>query len=771
MPVYDFKSLSPFDFEELVRDLIQIDLGLRLESFKSGRDDGIDLRYAKSGGNDIIVQCKHYSRSTIHSLYSNLRREAAKAFKLNPRRYIVATSINLSPKNKQKILDILSPLCTSPMDIYGADDLNNLLSNNKDIERRHFKLWLTDTTELEQVLHASLVTQSQFRIDKIRDSLPYFVGDSLLTKAQALLDKHHCCIICGIPGIGKTTLAEILIWSYIKQGYELIEISKDVREAFNFTPSKGKRIYFYDDFLGQTSLDNKLNKNEDHSLIRFIDAVRASKHSRFILTTREYILNQAQMTYESLSRADFNIWTYTLDLSSYSQRSKAQILYNHLFFSNTPKQYIHRLTENRNYFRIINHRNFNPRIVERLTKGLGFTKIPHQKYVDEFIKNLDNPERIWKDAFENHISQESRYLLIVQASLPYRTPIEALEKAFYAFMISLKHREDQLDLQTQFKRACKETNGNFLSFSKEAQQTLARYHNPSIRDYALNFLGQNTELLIKLAEASIYFEQGIQLCDVADEVEIDIGLSISGNKIWKAIGDSICRNTVTSVSFVSRNTATCSYATIIQPDINGAPEAQLEHIISSFPFCDHVGVNNTIAQLRDIVTDRMQAGAVNKHRIVRIIKAAYKTRLRFVLFNRFFIESAKDCIMEMMNDLSTFEHLLDLGDLFPEIFDNQERDTVVDAFLDCVETAASNVSRWDFAEDIRFQIETISGIASRFSAVTLEYVAPHLESLEKIAIKKESVVSDKQDLNEDRPSAGFDSSDQSIVELFDSLVS
>jgi hypothetical protein len=39
---YDFQTLSPLDFEELVRDLLQTEFGLLFESFGPGRDPGID---------------------------------------------------------------------------------------------------------------------------------------------------------------------------------------------------------------------------------------------------------------------------------------------------------------------------------------------------------------------------------------------------------------------------------------------------------------------------------------------------------------------------------------------------------------------------------------------------------------------------------------------------------------------------------------------------------------------------------------------------------
>ena len=53
MPNYDFKSLSNYDFECLSRDLLQKELQITLESFKSGRDKGIDFRYAPSDDKKI----------------------------------------------------------------------------------------------------------------------------------------------------------------------------------------------------------------------------------------------------------------------------------------------------------------------------------------------------------------------------------------------------------------------------------------------------------------------------------------------------------------------------------------------------------------------------------------------------------------------------------------------------------------------------------------------------------------------------------------------
>ena len=50
MADYDFRSLSPHDFELLCRDLLQKHLGVHSESFTTGRDSGIDFRYRGAGG-------------------------------------------------------------------------------------------------------------------------------------------------------------------------------------------------------------------------------------------------------------------------------------------------------------------------------------------------------------------------------------------------------------------------------------------------------------------------------------------------------------------------------------------------------------------------------------------------------------------------------------------------------------------------------------------------------------------------------------------------
>ena len=78
-----------------------------------------------------------------------------------------------------------------------------------------------------------------------------------------MLEKKHYCIIAGIPGIGKTMLAEMLSFEYLSNGYELIKVFSDITEAFEVINQNNSQIFFYDDFLGQTSLEYTFGKNEE----------------------------------------------------------------------------------------------------------------------------------------------------------------------------------------------------------------------------------------------------------------------------------------------------------------------------------------------------------------------------------------------------------------------------------------------------------------------------------------------------------------------------
>ncbi|TBC25638.1 toll/interleukin-1 receptor domain-containing protein (plasmid) [Rhizobium ruizarguesonis] len=152
---YDFSTLSADDFEDLSRDLVGADLAVRFEAFTVGTDGGIDGRHAVADGS-VILQAKHYFRSGFSKLRSKMKEERQSIDGLKPKRYVVATSVALTPANKDALAEIIGPSLLSTADIFGADDLNALLRAHPEIEKAHQKLWSQNTPVLEEVLSSVL---------------------------------------------------------------------------------------------------------------------------------------------------------------------------------------------------------------------------------------------------------------------------------------------------------------------------------------------------------------------------------------------------------------------------------------------------------------------------------------------------------------------------------------------------------------------------------------------------------------------------------------
>lgn len=145
-------QLPEESFEPLCRDLLEAHTGHRFQNFKQGPDGGVDL-YAEKDG--IIVQCKHYRRSAYSRLRESIRQEAAKPAAAAAKRYIIVTSAELSLKNKQQLQTII-PAIRSTEDILGAQDIEGILSRNKDIADCYAALWMGDKRQLMQDIAACL---------------------------------------------------------------------------------------------------------------------------------------------------------------------------------------------------------------------------------------------------------------------------------------------------------------------------------------------------------------------------------------------------------------------------------------------------------------------------------------------------------------------------------------------------------------------------------------------------------------------------------------
>ena len=506
-------ALSDVEFERLVADLLAAETGNRYERFGAGRDGGIDLRHTSEGTTEI-VQCKHYVRSSFSQLWSAAKGEPAKLRRLDPApgSYRFVTSQSLTVEKKRKLMVALDGWVEEPGLIWGAETIEDLLNAHPEIERSHVKLWLASSAQLERLLNAATQNRSNDLIERVTYALPRYVHTGRFHDAREMLEKEGVCLIAGEPGIGKTTLAQMLLLDSAGRGFDALHVSQDISEAWEALADRPQAFY-YDDFLGRVGLG--LGKNEDQRLVDLIArAHRNPNQTRLILTTREYILRGAVQLYETFDRAELNHRRFLLALPDYSRYERGLVLYNHLYHSEVMKErWIAEIVDSEAYIKIVDHKNYSPRLVEFIT---GHTKPRELERIDgDWLKfafeSLDHPEEIWKRAFEVDLTELQQAMVLCLVSFGGPVGVDDLRVAVrgHCAAAGLSFSDSEFD------RSLDVLELSFLSFGSAGKTPTVDVANPSISDFVLNRLSFEPRLLASLLDGATYFIQPLQLIEVA----------------------------------------------------------------------------------------------------------------------------------------------------------------------------------------------------------------------------------------------------------------
>jgi hypothetical protein len=497
-----FDELSDLDFEEFVADLLSEVTKLEFRAGARRRGEGVDLE-ALVDGDRHLVQCQHRRDSSYSQLKAAAQRKAKGLVERSPRlaSYRFATSHQLSHDQRKEIAEILEPWVGSVENVYDEGDLRRHLKKHHEVERRNVKLWLRSADQLRESLSAASYEHSRTLLEETRRQLPRYVQTESFLRAQQLLEEERVCVIAGPAGVGKTTLARMLLLDGIEAGYQPFEIeSGGLHDMWELLELDEKQIFYFDDFLGRTALFE--SREQDQDLVRFLRRIVQDPKRRIVLTTREYILAQAHRVSEALDLETDGGHPYLLTAERYTRYEQARIFYNHVYFSpRLDAKAKESLVLGGGYLDVIDHPNYNPRLVEWMT-GLSISRISEEEkadYATYCLNVLNAPERIWGHTFERGLGDHERALLIALLGLPPRVDVEMTEAAFEA---ACKARGLPL-AGRPFVRALAVLDDSLIASDEERLRLI----NPSLIDFLEEYLRNSPADTVAALRSACYFDQ------------------------------------------------------------------------------------------------------------------------------------------------------------------------------------------------------------------------------------------------------------------------
>ena len=381
-----------------------------------------------------------------------------------------------------------------------------MLGQNPDVEKQYYKLWIGSTAVLEDILNKRINNWSAIELETIRREVSTYVMNKSFNDALEILTKNRYVIISGIPGIGKTTLARMLVNYLLSEGYEEFVKLAGIGDAAQKLQKGKKQVFFFDDFLGSTFFQND-EKGFDQKLVAFIEKVKYETDKIFILSTREYILAEAKQTYDVFSTKNLELAKCVLDLSNYTESIRAEILYNHLAMARLPLPYVRALIAKRSYLRIIQHHNFNPRIIGTFLNSELYLRVEPDQFVAKFIDFFDRPYAVWELAFRQ-IKPIAQYALLVRMSMGDKPVL--LSDWYLATKKFVQGTEKELHLTINkqvWNDALKIIEGTFVFTKFQKDEHLACYQSPSVFDFLQEWIKNLSDIQEYIIRESYFAEQ------------------------------------------------------------------------------------------------------------------------------------------------------------------------------------------------------------------------------------------------------------------------
>jgi len=488
----------------------------------------------------------------------------------------------------------------------------------------------------------------------------------------------------------------------------------------------------------------------------------ASRTTLFVLTTREYILQQAHELYERLAIEGVEGRRFLLELRLYSRTDRARIFYNHASFSDgLTLQAKKALLAGRAYEAIIDHPMYNPRHIEWIT-GLSARPLTAENNADYVAYAVDalshpDPERIWQHGFEHQLNDAQRALLLVLVTMPDRVEHDDLERAFEAFadLAGFSARGHA------FTRALRVLDDSFVHTYQDENHTFVETYDPSVADFLAGYVRSSPDDSRLLIQGAACFEQVESLARVLPAQELQ-GSPASEylDAVERCLDEPSCTWHDVHIGRDATEPTTIRW--------HAAPEGRVNFIgrVKTWRGAYREEalrsrLRSAYAEAKERVRRDWEEDRGQPEEAIALLRGMRRRGEGIQTY----APAAKKLITQRLSYSYAFSHLLDLRALAPSIFDDSEWSELRDEYLT---VAGEELMNWD---DIRSldEIDELEryaeGMGVQLDSHEVREVRERVE--EAIAEAEDRATQDQEDRQPETPEP--DGGDAEIEALFTRL--
>ena len=367
----DFQSLC----HTVCREILGQTVVGHLDSNDGGRDGAFTGVWSPSAGEtfsgEFVIQVKHTTKPDATLGLSSLADELEKAERLAESRrcdvYLLMTNARMTAQTEARFR---AALCDRGIDqslVLSSKWINAKIAESPRLRMLVPRLY--GLGDLTQILDQRAYEQAQAVLDSMRTDLAKLVRTTTYERAAEALHDHGFVLLTGSPATGKTTVAGQLALAAADVFDTHVVMLDDASEFSDRWNPNEKQLFWLDDAFGATQLTPFFAQSWQRITPKVMSAI--DRGSKFVLTTRSYILSHALEHLKPGSFPLLNTAQVVVDVADLTPRERRQILYNHLKHGRQPKSFLQKLVPHLEA--AADHPRFTPELARRLAEP-AFTK-------------------------------------------------------------------------------------------------------------------------------------------------------------------------------------------------------------------------------------------------------------------------------------------------------------------------------------------------------------------------------------------------------------